>query len=310
MSHLVVLLSLVVALAGSVVALSIPGKSVRKIDWSLVRPISEFPHVQQITKNILGDSASEKFASNQRIVGGQVASAGQIPYQAAILADIDDGSGLCGGVLISSNYVLTAAVCVNGASEGTVILGAQNLQNENEVGQLRLDFTGSDVKIHEEYVEFIFRHNIAIVRLPQSVPITDRIRPAVLPAGSDSRTFAGLQGTVSGFGRTSDASTSFSEVLRYVSNPILTNADCNAGWYGDLIDGQKLCLSYSNTRGPCVGDNGGPLTVQDAGQSLLVGVFSFGSVIGCESLWPSVYVRVTFYLNWIAANTDVVIRSN
>lgn len=221
---------------------------------------------------------------------------------------MEEGTGLCGGVLISSNYVLTAAICVEGASEGTVILGAQNLQNENEDGQVRMDFTGSDVHVHEEYVEFIFRHNIAVIRLPQSAPETDRIRVALLPTATDSRTFAGMQATVSGFGRTSDASTSFSDVLRYVSNPILTNADCNAGWWGDLIDGQKMCLAYINGRGPCIGDDGGPLTVQDAGQSLLVGFFSFGSVLGCESQWPSVFVRTTFYLNWIASNTDVVMR--
>lgn len=226
------------------------------------------------------------------------------------MADIEDGSGLCGGVLISANYVLTAAVCVNGASEGTVILGAQNLQNENEDGQVRMDFTSSDVHVHEEYVEFIFRHNIAAIRLPQPVAVTERIRPAVLPAATDSRTFAGMQATISGFGRTSDASTSFSDVLRYVSNPIMTNADCGAGYYGDLIDGQKMCLAYFNTRGPCIGDDGGPLTVQDAGQSLLVGIFSFGSVVGCESQWPTVFVRITFYLDWIASHTDVVIGSH
>lgn len=230
--------------------------------------------------------------------------------QVAILADIEDGWGLCGGALISTNYVLTAAVCVNGANEGTVILGAQNLQNENEAGQVRVDFSSSDVSIHEEYVEFIFRNNIAVIRLPQSVSVTERIRPAVLPAVTDSRTFSGMQGTVSGFGRTSDASTSFSDVLRYVSNPILTNADCSAGWYGDLVDGQKMCLAYTNARGPCIGDVGGPLTVQDAGQSLIVGLFSFGYAAGCESQWPAVFVRVTFYLNWIASHTDAVIGSN
>ncbi|EAT40041.1 AAEL008199-PA [Aedes aegypti] len=305
MKYLAVL-SVVVALVGLSVAISVAGKSTRKIDWSLVRPISEFAHVRQRIQSL----TETKSLMNQRIVGGQIASPGQIPYQAAILADIEDGSGLCGGVLISANYVLTAAVCVNGASEGTVILGAQNLQNENEDGQVRMDFTSSDVHVHEEYVEFIFRHNIAAIRLPQPVAVTERIRPAVLPAATDSRTFAGMQATISGFGRTSDASTSFSDVLRYVSNPIMTNADCGAGYYGDLIDGQKMCLAYFNTRGPCIGDDGGPLTVQDAGQSLLVGIFSFGSVVGCESQWPTVFVRITFYLDWIASHTDVVIGSH
>ncbi|XP_058837317.1 brachyurin-like [Topomyia yanbarensis] len=290
---------------------TIDGRSNRKIDWSLVRPISEFPHVTRWIQNLLGNVTTANSHNNhsQRIVGGQVASSDQIPYQAAILADVEDGSGLCGGVLISANYVLTAAVCVHGASEGTVILGARNLQDENEDGQVRIDFTSSDYQVHEGYVEFIFRNNIAVIRLPSPVPVSSRIQPALLPASTDTRTFAGMLGTVSGFGRTSDGSTSFSDVLRYVYNPILTNADCNAGWWGDLVDGQKMCLSNASGRGPCVGDDGGPLTVQDAGQSLLVGFFSFGAVLGCEANWPAVFVRVTFYLDWIQAHTDVVIRS-
>ncbi|KAL9701985.1 hypothetical protein quinque_005426 [Culex quinquefasciatus] len=271
------------------VGLTVANGSTRKIDWSLVRPISEFPHVAKRIQDLTGLKTGFNSGSNQRIVGGQNASPGQFPYQAAVLTDIAGGIGLCGGVLISSNFILTAAVCVDGASEGTVILGAQNLQNENEAGQVRIDFSSSDIRVHEQYLEFIFRHNIAVVRLPTPAPMTDRIQPARLPAVTDSRTFAGMAATVSGFGRTSDASTSFSDVLRYVFNPILTNADCGAGWWGDLIDGQKLCLSNVNGRGPCVGDDGGPLTILEGGQTLLVGVHSFGSVLGCEVNWPAVF---------------------
>lgn len=73
-------LTVLIALTGLTAAASVGGAS-RKIDWSLVRPISEFPHVARRIQNLLGDVAAVKTNRNQRIVGGTIASPGQIPYQ-------------------------------------------------------------------------------------------------------------------------------------------------------------------------------------------------------------------------------------
>ncbi|KFB47114.1 AGAP005642-PA-like protein [Anopheles sinensis] len=274
------------------------------IDWSQVRPIEDFPHIAARVEQ-LKLRAGEPSLPAPRIVGGSVATAGQIPYQAAVLSDLPNGQALCGGALLSSNYVLTAGVCVEGTSGGVVVLGALNLQNEAEAGQVRITFAAGNVRLHEEFLGVIFRNNIAVIRLSESVTFSDRIQPVRLPVATESRTFAGVLATVSGFGRTSDASTSFSDVLRYVRNPIMTNADCFDTAWGGLIDGQKLCLHYADARAPCDGDVGGPMTVVDGGSSLLVGLYSFGSVLGCETDWPAVFVRITFYRQWIVANTDV-----
>jgi len=53
------------------------------------------------------------------------------------------------------------------------------------------------------------------------------------------------------------------------------------------------------------GDNGGPLNCPD-GVTRVVGV---GSILvidgqdGCQQNLPGVYTRVSYYLDWIAANT-------
>jgi secreted trypsin-like serine protease len=50
--------------------------------------------------------------SGARIVGGQQASPGQFPWQAAIYKYTADGRYFCGGTLYNEQWILTAGQCV------------------------------------------------------------------------------------------------------------------------------------------------------------------------------------------------------
>ncbi|XP_050097684.1 chymotrypsin-like [Anopheles aquasalis] len=95
-----------------------------------------------------------------------------------------------------------------------------------------------------------------------------------------------------------------SDVLMYTSNPVITNADCIPYYNSALIEPQNVCLSSAGGRNVCNSDSGGPLTVQDGG-SVQIGVVSFGRA-SCADIVPSVHARVTYYLEWIEANSDFV----
>lgn len=48
-----------------------------------------------------------------RITGGQEATPGQFPYQAAMFVTASGGTYFCGGTILDANTVMTAAHCVD-----------------------------------------------------------------------------------------------------------------------------------------------------------------------------------------------------
>ncbi|XP_053689216.1 brachyurin-like [Sabethes cyaneus] len=285
------------------------------IDWSKVRPISRMPRYwRRIPKELMRQMTLElkdlpRHRPEGRIVGGYVATPGQFPYQVALVSQFPEGGALCGGSVLSANFILTAAHCVDQASGGTVILGAQDRTDAAEAGQVRIPFVQSGIYYHQEWTPELIRNDIATVRMQSPVTFSDRIQPVTLPTWSDvENDFSGITGTVSGFGRFSDDIPEASNILRYVDNPIQTNTACNIRFLG-LIQPENICLSGDNGRGACSGDSGGPLTISRGGDTVQVGVVSFGLALGCERNWPSAFARTTSFLQWIQAHSDVIIQA-
>ncbi|XP_049547582.1 brachyurin-like [Anopheles darlingi] len=278
------------------------------IDWSQVKPIEEFDHYWQRLPAHLRALRFNQPA--KRIIGGSEAYPGQFPYQVALLSSFPQGTGLCGGTVLTNNFILTAAHCVVGsdrelALNGIAILGAHD-RTEEEESQQRIEFSQSCISAHSRYNSHTIRNDIATVQLPIPAVFNDRVQPIALPARSDHSDFAGLQGIASGFGRTSDYNTEPSPVLLFTTNPILSNAKCNEFWSTDLVSEQNICLSPAGGTSSCNGDSGGPLAVVLEGHSVQVGITSFVSAQGCASGFPPVWVRVSYYRDWIEEHSDYV----
>ncbi|KFB47111.1 AGAP006674-PA-like protein [Anopheles sinensis] len=281
-----------------------------EIDWSRVIPVDELDHYWRRLP------AEMQYLRNTRpsgrVVGGYPATAGQFPYQALLLSDLGNGySSVCGGTVITSNYILTAAHCVtddfkNILNGGVAILGAKD-RTVYESTQQRISYARANIRVHPAYDVNNILNDIATVRLNAPAVFGSYVKAIALPARSDSRTFAGFEGTVSGFGRTSDApGSSISSVLMYTRNPVMSQAQCNLQWSTSQVLAQHVCFDPAGGRATCNGDSGGPLAVQDAGRSLQVGITSFGAAVGCAAGYPSVFVRISYYRDWIAQNSDYV----
>ncbi|KAM3958390.1 chymotrypsin-1 [Aphomia sociella] len=239
-----------------------------------------------------------------RIVGGeQVSTQTSFPFQAGIVATLTTGwQSICGGSLISNTRVLTAAHCWwDGQSQArtfTIVLGSLTIFT----GGTRIDTT--DVTVHPNWNTKEITHDIAMVKIT-SVSYNNNIQAIPLPSMSDvNQDFSGSSAIVSGYGKTSDAQNSFPPTtsLHQVSVTVITNAVCQNS-FQITLHGSHLCTSGDKGVGSCEGDSGGPLTVVWQNTRTLVGIVSFGLGDRCQSGFPSVYTRVTAFLNWIQANS-------
>jgi chymotrypsin len=271
------------------------------IDWSTVVPRTEIPGFWDgRDSRLAGVSGSSSRVG--RIVGGTVVTPNSHPYQAGLLMRVGTQTGLCGGSVLTTRAILTAAHCPENTQSTQVILGAHQL-TAVEPNQQRITVQPTGYRMHENYRRLTLANDIAILILPSAVTLNSFVVASVLPALGTTNNFAGQLATVTGWGRISDASSATSSHLRSVQNNVITNAVC-AATYGSTILESTLCMSTAGGRGSCNGDSGGPLTVQSGGSRMQIGVVSFGHRTGCEQGHPAGFARVTSFRQWIINNQN------
>ncbi|XP_053603833.1 uncharacterized protein LOC128671410 [Plodia interpunctella] len=258
-----------------------------EIGIPFAKKLKQFEH-GVITK--MGDELSI-----HRIGGGSLTDISKIPHQAGVVIELSPSSvSCCGGILISSTRVLTAAHCQFDNASYVVALGS----NFVFYGGLRVNVT--DFIPHPEYVpeDTTHIHDIAMLHIP-AVSFTNTIQPISLPNTDEaSCDFAGMMAVISGYGVTPEApSLHWNQVLKAVEAQVITPAQCGALYGTTGSRDESICTSGTGGVGICVGDSGGPLTVESNNRRILIGLSSFGA--GCGSVFPSGYVRITQYLSWI-----------
>ncbi|KAJ8719662.1 hypothetical protein PYW08_011837 [Mythimna loreyi] len=238
--------------------------------------------------------------TSERIVGGNPAALGQFPYQVGLLATYSGiaGVGVCGGSIISSTRILTAAHCwFDGSTQAlqfTVVYDTPFLFH----GGQRMD--SSVVAVHPEWKPFLVRNDVLVIYLPAPIIFSDTVSPIALPSGEQvQQDFVGVTAVASGFGLISDGgSISNNQLLNYVNLIVISNNVCSLS-FPAIIQSSNICTSGNNGVGTCRGDSGGPLATTIDGKPVQIGITSFGSARGCQSGFPHAYARVTYFVDWI-----------
>ncbi|XP_034236576.1 brachyurin-like, partial [Thrips palmi] len=109
---------------------------------------------------------------------------------------------------------------------------------------------------------------------------------------------------------TSSDSHHISSTLLFVTSRGISNLSCSVRFFLQaIIRHTHLCVSGRWARGPCQGDSGGPLvTTGIRGKPILIGLTSFGTKGGCQLSWPSVFTRITSYLDWIGESAGKLMK--
>jgi len=219
---------------------------------------------------------------NQKIVGGIKAEEGRYPYVASLL---NFGSPYCGGTLIRSEWILSAAHCAGRGNQ--IIIGhyyLDNIPQNAEIIDIEYEIT------HPDYNNDTKDNDIMLVKLatPSSFP-TINFDIVQLDQG--------LNVTTIGWGHTEYLGI-FSNVLLEVEVDIVDNNQCNELYNGDILD-SMICAARDG-KDACQGDSGGPLIIKGStpDKDTQVGVVSWGIECARKDS-PGVYARLSTAHNFI-----------
>ncbi|XP_020030701.2 neutrophil elastase [Castor canadensis] len=214
------------------------------------------------------------------IVGGRPARAHAWPFMVSLQ---QRGGHFCGGTLISRNFVLSAAHCVNGRNFRlvSVVLGAHNLGRQEPTRQT----FGVQRVFENGFNPTLLLNDIVVLQLNGSATINTNVQVARLPAqgnGVDN----GTQCLAMGWGRLGNNRPTPS-ILQELNVTVVTSL-CRRR--------VNVCTLVPHRQaGICFGDSGGPLVCN----GLVQGIDSFIRGSCGSGFYPDAFAPVAEFANWI-----------
>ncbi|KAJ1881841.1 hypothetical protein H4R99_001173 [Coemansia sp. RSA 1722] len=255
-------------------------------------------------------------AESERIIGGQAASTGKFPFAVHLFKD---DSPYCGGTLIDSEWVVTAAHCV-ASSSGS---GGAGEFSANDASSYKVGY-GSNGASLNDYVEVEsitinagfdpvwYTSDIALLKIKSNADLVKKTQVASISGASVD---AGQTVINVGWGQTSNDNTNQASTLMYADLVTADDDTCKKGasdWNGQ--NGRYVCTAYATAPGVgnCFADSGGPLLLESGSGYTLLGLVSFDVNIEDPSNTKcaqkgniSYFTRVSSYLSFISSTTGI-----
>ena len=138
-------------------------------------------------------SAQQEQGDTNRIIGGTTVSSGTYPWFTALSSNSSNVDHFCGGMLVSPEWVLTAAHCLDDLFDvmlwdGTASVGAFDAPYESgdNGGQAVEVFNLDDIFLHPNYDNATMNNDFALLKLEGQSSIT----PVNMDSSSISNSFS------------------------------------------------------------------------------------------------------------------------
>jgi len=278
------------------------------------------------------DNCGLSIMTSKNIVGGQDAKLGQYPWLVNLGYQHGSNRKLlykCGGALVGSRWVLTAAHCVTQLPANFKLQGvrvgehdlnqSQDCDEDGFCSDDPQNFGIEKVIFHERYGKpKPFQNDIALIKLDAEVVENEYVTTVCLPWWDEEEDYmSGFDGVeapvvVAGWGATTRRGGRPANILQWLEVPPVDGDRCKQIYAerGGRLTDKQICAGGQPGKDSCVGDSGSGLMreVQIPGDYFprfqLIGVVSFGPKLCGTKGVPGVYSRVNSYLKWILDTLD------
>lgn len=248
-----------------------------------------------------------KINKRNLIVSGVRSFSGEWPWHVAV-HEINGRQKryLCGGTLISDQYVVTAAHCMldDELKQRTGSIVVQLGQNDlHESSPNMREVRVGKISPHLQYDPVGKTNDIAILELTSNVQFNDYIQPACLPKQQDVAGVVskGVLGSIVGWGYLQPWSFQISNVLQAARLPVVDLSNCVVGGnFGVETDG-IICMGSANGTNACTGDSGGGMFIEKDGIWTMRGVISALDTVNgfCNPNGFLMVANTGHFLKWI-----------
>jgi secreted trypsin-like serine protease len=241
----------------------------------------------------------ESLRFDTRIVGGAPVLIEDSPWQVALIRSQvaePQRSQFCGGSIIASDWVVTAAHCVDNfivsqlPTRLNVVAGTANYETGGQRATVKRIF------VHPAWNSANMDNDVALLQLGEALTMGSPI--PVVAANTEFTDPTKL--TVTGWGAIFEGGPGSKDLLG-VTVPYVANDVCNAAdSYNGQVTANMFCAGQrEGGLDSCQGDSGGPIWMPVEGKAVLAGVVSWGD--GCaRQLKYGIYTRLTNYAEWIS----------
>ncbi|XP_003225001.2 trypsin [Anolis carolinensis] len=256
-----------------------------------MRPLVLLPiTMEQVLGMALLLASTVSCQTGERIIGGTECLAHSQPWQVFLYTS---KLSRCGGALIDTFWVLTAAHCWRRGL--TVHIGEHDLRKHDDGEQ-----SSKVAKLirHPEYEPNTLKNDIMLVRLDTPAILGEYVK--TVPVAKECIP-VGAKCVVSGWGTTTFPAVNYAYRLQCLEISILSKNICNAT-YGSLFNDNHICAgAIEGGKDSCRGDSGSSLVCNGT----LHGVVSWGPKNCGEKNKPAAYTEICKFSKWIEETMQI-----